>query len=182
MVADEGWPLPGPGNLPAAPGPRGENHSMYQVCHWVHNTLAKEHCLCSTDAKHVCVAQAHGQAAAAEDAARQPLAALRDRFQQQQAAAGQPEHSLEGRLAAQGLEGRLLLLLGMLLMSAMAAATAGIVAPLIAGRYQASGLACWGVCSRACCLVVGIDRMLPARVQQACPQPLDRCTVALWQT
>ena len=24
MVADEGWPLPGPGDLPAAPGARGE--------------------------------------------------------------------------------------------------------------------------------------------------------------
>ena len=106
---------------------------MYQLCQWVHDTPVSECCLCSTDMPSMC-AQVPGQAAAAGDAARQPLAALRDRFQQQQqAAAGQHEHSPDGRLAAQGLEGRLLLLLGMLLMSAMAAATAGIVAPLIAG-------------------------------------------------
>ena len=75
--------------------------------------------------------QALGQAAAAaEDHANQPLAALRHRMQQ---SAGQ--QALEGRLAAQGLEGRLLLLLGMLLVSAMAAATAGIVAPLVAGAF-----------------------------------------------
>ena len=114
--------------------------SWYPVC-------KTEPACAALKSRMLCCVQPAGQAAAAAEHAGQPLAALRQRIQQQQQqAAGQIGDSVDGRLAAQGLEGRLLLLLGMLLLSAMAAATASIVAPLVTGLHQAGAFISWGVC------------------------------------
>lgn len=81
------------------------------------------------------------QAPAAPARLGQPLAGLQQRLlqhQQQQHRVGvavrmQEQDNEEAELTTEGLEGRLMLLLAMLLLSAMAASTAAILAPLIAG-------------------------------------------------